>query len=58
MAVDYETDLKSHLSQQGMKKICCIKLLLNSPFLGCGRQGKKRDAQTSLEHFRKNLAKM
>lgn len=46
MAVGYETDLKSHLSQQAMKKSCCIKLLLNSPFLGCGRQGKERDAQT------------
>jgi hypothetical protein len=58
MAVGYETDLKSHLSQQAMKKSCCIKLLLNSPFLGCGRQGKERDAQTSLEHLGKNLAKM
>lgn len=53
MAVDYETDLKSHLYQQGMKKICCIKSLLNSPFLGCGRQGKGRGAQTSLEHLEK-----
>lgn len=58
MAVDYETALKSHLSQQGMKKICCIKLLLNSPFLGRGRLGKERDVQTSLEHLGKNLAKM